>query len=158
MKIFPFIHFINSLLHIFSLSYLIGSPTFLVILALKEKFNREEFLKVINKYIYFSSFFYLLFFITNLNFLLIDNTFSYFFKKNPYVKILIEVYVPFVIGTILMSLHLYSKTSKLLKVKLPILIQKEWRKIQIDLVVIVEFFLVIIIIEALIFYLIYIIP
>jgi hypothetical protein len=157
MRLFPFIHFLNSLLHIFSLSYLIGASIFLIILMLKENLNKEEFLKITNKYAYFSSFFYLLFFITTLNFLFTDNAFSYFFKKNPYIKLLIEIYVPFIIGAILMSLHLHNKTSKLLKVKLPILIQKEWRKIKIDLIVILEFLSVIIIIETLIFYLIYII-
>lgn len=154
MRAFNLLQFINIILHIVSLSYILGTAGFFTLTLIKteDKFSSLRFLKGYTDYL---PFFFLLFIITDIAYIISSEKLLIALKTNSYVKVLIKLYIPFLICSILVGYHLYKKLSKLTKINFPILINKEWWKIRVDISVIMEFFFVILIIEALLVYLVY---
>lgn len=154
MKDFNILYFTNVILHIIALSYILGTSGFFTLMLIKVD-DKNSFIRFLKSYIDYLPFFFLLFIITNISYIITNKRFSTIFKIDPYVKILVGIYIPFVIISIIVAYHLYNKISKLIKLDLPLLLNKEWWKIKVDISVIMEFYFVILIIEALLIYLIY---
>lgn len=154
MKSLNLLYFTNIILHVIALSYILGTSGFftLMLLRAEDKNSSIRFLKI---YIDYLPFFFLLFIITTIAYIFTNNNFLTALRTDPYVKLLIKIYIPFIIISLLVAYHLHNKISKLIKIDLPLLLDKEWWKIKVDISVIMEFYFVILIIEALLVYLVY---
>ncbi len=150
----PFFHFLNTLIHILTLSYISGSLIFLNLIAPSVKNEeKKDSVKLIYKFTNFLPFFLLIFVATNIIYILLDESFLTILRKNSNIQVLTMIYIPFFFAFILITLYLQRRIDKLLKINIFSLIEREWRRIRIDLSVLLEFQVVMVIIEILILYL-----
>lgn len=154
MKNLNILYFTNVILHIIALSYILGTSGFFTLMLLRVD-DKNSFIKLLKNYTDYLPFFFLLFIITDITYIITSGKFLTILKIDPYVKLLVKIYISFVIASLLVAYHLYNKITKLIKIDLPLLLNKEWWKIKVDISVIMEFYFVILIIEALLVYLIY---
>ncbi|HOJ92980.1 MAG TPA: hypothetical protein PKW23_04945 [Dictyoglomaceae bacterium] len=149
----PFLHFLNTLIHILSFSYVLGSLIFfnLVTPSIKNE-DKKNSVKLIYKFTNFLPFFLLVSVATNIIYILLDESFLTILRKNSNIQVLTIIYILFFFTFILLALYLQRKVDKLLKINIFSLIEREWRRIRIDLSVLLEFEIVIVIVETLILY------
>ena len=154
MRNFDLLYFVNIILHFVSICYILGGSGFFTLLLLKIK-DKESSLKTLKSFTDYLPFFILLYTVTTLAYIFVDKNIILNFKYDSNVRLLVKLYIPFFLASILLSIHLRNKVIKFLNLQIPLIPNREWWKIKIDISVLMEFYFVILIIESLLIYLIY---